>query len=546
MNGEQETLFAGVVTPGEPYLLTNRYNLLQMLGSQLLEPVEAFSKYYRDLLEQCPGRLPLIGQPFPADLVALVSSEDPTAFPVAIEVDPAVLGPETPTADLVNSSMNDGSTLAWAPAGVIPIDRVKAIHFRTEGELDEHRVRDYENVRHASDRYRVTPDLFGSHGQGAASLTEWLRSLPAPAEQVSPDGVPGDRLGGALALMAAQCPPLEAAIETLRRCIEAAPSRKGKRPYADWMVAVIQGSTSRRPGVDEILFAVALRTFAHADTAQSWRGADVLSSIWNVVGSRLEADDRDRLGQHFARMKEIIRSERPFERLRPHGPPAEKGLLLALLRPDPVRLAAWGSDETGAEWPETLTAAALVGALKGRQRIPVELRDREIDALLAAREAAAWNTSARSTILLEPVPPVRYDNRSLGGADRVRLTVGRSTLMTWDVRALGQFEPDQEGTALENRDLSVEPAVIALCDELGWNDCTLTEIETSGRALQPVDASGTTYSVEGPVTVRRTLDSVRLQARLDSPETSTDERLRVNALLAGSAQTTSGSQRYSN
>ena len=40
MNGEQETLFAGAVTHGEPYLLTNRYNLLQFLGSANLHDLE--------------------------------------------------------------------------------------------------------------------------------------------------------------------------------------------------------------------------------------------------------------------------------------------------------------------------------------------------------------------------------------------------------------------------------------------------------------------------------------------------------------------------
>ena len=159
-----------------PFLLTNRYNLLEYLASQLVEPVESFTKYYRDLLEYAPGRLPLISSPFDPAVVAQVSSEDVTSFPVALEIDAKALGSGTPTATLSGS---ERAMQAWAPAGTIPLASVIAIHFRTPAELEEHQLRAYENVRHVQDRYRVSPQLFEASGGASEGLTEWLEAMEA-------------------------------------------------------------------------------------------------------------------------------------------------------------------------------------------------------------------------------------------------------------------------------------------------------------------------------------------------------------------------------
>jgi hypothetical protein len=531
-------LFSPDVPTVRPYLLTNRYNLLEILASRLLEPVEAFTKYYRDLLELCPGRLALVAPPFRGELTDLVSSEDQTAFPVALEVRPEVLGPGTPATP-------DGVT-AWAPVGLIPLALVEAIHFRTATELDEHRLREYDNVRHLNERYRVSPELFASGNGDAESLLSWLRSHGPVAGLEGAEGIHPDRLGGAITLMAATCPSVEPAVETLRRCLDTSAGRKGKRASAEWLVASITARHTRKPTVDETVLTAALRVFGSVDASQSWRAVEVLSEVQTDIEPRLGEADRKNLVEHFDRMRQILRSERPFERLRPHGPPAEKALLLALMRPDPARLAGWSPEETGADWSVTLAASALVGALKGRRRMPTEVRSVELDDILATREAFAWNTVAQSTLQLRAPDAIRLDASVIPDGRRLRIKAGPSTVGSWLIRDEARPTPDRLATWTEARDPATEDALIALCDELGWDDCTTTYIDTSGRPLELADPSGNTYSVSGRVTVRRGLNASALRSRLDSKETSSIDRTRVTAVLDDATQSPPDSQRYSN
>ena len=542
----QPTLFDESPPAQRPFLLTNRYNLLEILASRLLEPRSGFGKYYRDLLELCPGRLALVGEPFPADLVSLVSSEDPTAFPVAVEISRAALGPETPFLP-AGTGGDDGCPPAWAPAGTIPLTRVVGIHFQSSDDADEHRLREYENVRHATDLYQVTPDLFAGSDGASDAVLAWFRSTRHPTDEERAGGTDPDRLGGAIVLMASVCPPLEPAIETLRRCLGNANARKGRRSYAQWLVAVLTAKPSRQPGLDEMLHAVSLHVFSSVDASQAWRGTEVLSAIREAVLPRLAGADGAQLEEHFDRLRQILRSERPFERLRPHGSPAEKALLLALMRPDPKRFASWDPEETGADWEVTLAAASLVGALRGRRRMTIELRSPELDDLLALREATARSAATESTAVLEPPPSIRVEFPTAARARPTRLLAGRTLLRAWEV-------PDETTSALArladwetSRDAGLESALVELCDELGWDDCTLTVVVTSGQAPMAADPDGTRYVIPGRVGIERQLDADRFLARLRSDDTAPDDRTRAVRLVeAAGPQSEVNSQRYSN
>ena len=64
---------AEVESSSRVFVLTNRHNLLAMLGARLIGPRAMFSKYYPDLLETCPGRIPLLSMGFGRELLDLVS-----------------------------------------------------------------------------------------------------------------------------------------------------------------------------------------------------------------------------------------------------------------------------------------------------------------------------------------------------------------------------------------------------------------------------------------------------------------------------------------
>jgi hypothetical protein len=539
----QPTLFPPLDSTQQTFLLTNRYNLLEYLGSRLVQPIEGFAKYYQDLLRFCPGRIPLLTSPFPENAVALVGAEDEAAFPVALEIDSRVMGADTPEA--LFRDLRGGDMRARAPSGSIPLTHVQGIHFRSSTELDEHRLREHENVRHADHLYRVSPDLFQGSSVDLNAMEDWLQSLPSGKF----GDLHRDRNAGAISLMANLCPPIEIAIETVRRSLGADFAARGRRPYAEWLVAVLTGVRSREPTFDETLFSAAYSLFAASDTSRTWRPAEALSKIRDAVVSPLPSDDRTRLDAHFERIGQIVRSELRFERLRPQGSPSEKALLLALLRPDPGRFSDWSSEETGADWDVTLATAALVGALKGRRRMSVELRGPELDDFLATREALLGNAESGTTLDIGPLSKVRLESIRTARGRRLRMLSGRIALGFWELqeRDVADVTQDATGEAEPNTlDNATEAALIELCDEFGWEECTGAVIEANAPLKEYQEPGVWRYTGTGRVSFRRVLDHALLRARLESKETQPELRDRVEKLLDAGRQAIAGSQRYSN
>lgn len=125
------------------------------------------------------------------------------------------------------------------------------------------------------------------------------------------------------------------------------------------------------------------------------------------------------------------------------------------------------------------------------------------------------------------------------------MTAGRTLLGTWLVRDASS-PPDPLAAWETTRDVQTEEALIALCDVLGWDDCTISYIDTSGRRLEQADPSGNIYSVPGLITVRRGINAPELRSRLESKDTSSVDRTRILALLERPTQSPPDSHRYSN
>ncbi len=178
--------------------------------------------------------------------------------------------------------------------------------------------------------------------------------------------------------------------------------------------------------------------------------------------------------------------------------------------------------------------------------MPIELRPGEVDDFLARREAASWNTVVQSTLALRQLDPIRLESTATIEGRRLRIIAGRSTLGSWLIRDEAGAESTRLDRWDEAGDLVTEEALIAICDELGWDDCTMTYVDTSGRPLEQTEPWGTTYSVSGQVTVRRGLNVNGLRSRLESKDTSPLDRERVLALLEAAPQRPPDAQRYSN
>ena len=107
MNSGGDTLFDPIARP--PLVYTNRFNLLEILSRRLIPPRSGFDdeRYFSDLAELCPGRVPVVAGPVSSDVLQHVSAPGASAFPVALELDGKRFGSvETPALTL------DGGTEA--------------------------------------------------------------------------------------------------------------------------------------------------------------------------------------------------------------------------------------------------------------------------------------------------------------------------------------------------------------------------------------------------------------------------------------------------
>lgn len=519
--------------------LTNRYNLLEILSSGVLAPRSAYSKYYVDLLDAAPGRVPLLAGPLPHDSLARVQQDSATAFPVALEIDPTRLADSS-----VPALLRDGSTeprrldadeaAAWAPAGPIPLSAVAAVVFRSEGELAEHSARRYENVRD-SDLLRVDASLFATPSD--VRVVEWLESLPEP---VAPgiDGDRADRISGALTLAAAELPMDRASFdgfaELLARRV-GKPRRRARRDgglpsWLEWLE-----DPNRRGGDTEArLFAASLASLLGEDRAERWRPLEVLDEVRGaVLKGRLPAEQRETLEREFDVIAAVLRNERDFPRFRPEtGHAVAKALFLVLMRPEPERLLEWPSEETGADGFVRLTAAALAGALRGRKRLQLAFRPQTLDSFLASQEAALLAPAEESLVAIAPPSPV-VEEEFVEGRARVRLKVGDAVL----VEKVG--EAAAATTALSAEDLEtpgpVRDFAVEICRRLGWDDCVRTVIRgTTGEIKFDRSDSVVTFEIQGVVVPTFELDAALFCARFEAedlpPELADELRDRLAAV----------------
>lgn len=375
---------------------TNRFNLLEILSSRLIPPRSGFDdeRYFSDLAELCLGRVAVVAGPASSDVLQHVSAGG-GAFPVALELDGERLAPAEVAALMVDGGADEAiigapGAAAWAPRGAIPLSAVTAVHFRSSAELDEHRVRRYENVRDDLPLV-VSPELFESGA--SVALVPWLRALD-PAEDVDLRGA--DRISGALILVGKTLPAEKEAIAVFASTLNGRGASKRTRPrgVAPWLFALVAGPR-RGADVNERIFAAGVAVLSEIDYPQTWRPVDHARAVREAVaGSRLKASDQDDLNRHFDAIVGVLRNERDFRPFRPDaGIAAAKALLLALMRPDPDEQLAWPADETGADDPVRVTAAAFLGVLHGRKRLGVVHRPLELDDFLAEQEAAAIESS---------------------------------------------------------------------------------------------------------------------------------------------------------
>ena len=527
-------LFGGAqgAAAGPIVFLTNRFNLLEILSSGLVTPRVAFAKFYSDFLEVAQGRIPLFQAPLSVGLCARASSRDDSAldnsaFPVAIEIDPARLV-STPVTALSNDgatkaiSLQRGRARVWAAGGAIPGVAFRRIHFRSASDLEEHKLREYDNIFPNQPASAVSPELFENGAWDTGDVEKWLASL-TPVTAPSPDEFSlYDRLSGARCL-AAHAASAEQ-MDDLATFLGARGTSPTGQPHGfpPWLSAenTIRPRESgwRGKTSEERLYCSAVRVLQRLSPAQGWLPLEILAEVKAAVAAtQLPKKDEVQLSKQFAAMGAILRNDKEFKPFRSGvGNPVVKALLMVLMRPEPARLLNWSRADNGADHDVHLTAAVLSGVLQGHKRLSTDYRLPDLDRLIAI--TAATQMCERLHDVFRPVAKRIQLNLSVqatGTEGETTVTLSSDGAVVIKKQGRPRVLADLIGT-LDLMNPNVSRAITDVCVEQGWTECVRSVVTTTDRNWSAPRSGGAGFEimVQGPVSVRVEVEIDALRERL--------------------------------
>ncbi len=361
-----------VATPSRLFILTNQQNLRRMLSARMIVPREDTVKYYADLFERTPGLVPILTRPPTASQLSKVVSEQGSGSPVLLELDASVLNDEAQDAPIVYVRS-------------VLLAQVKAIHFKDDKSLRNHRSKRFDNIHSVDNLCRIDSDLFdGASGDD-------IEVIPT-AVIADVDWTRLDRIRGALNAAVATVQTGEA-LATVGVLLGATrvPSVVVLPPWLTWQslseAPVAHASESPAEMADRILFEVAYRVLGEADQSAAWSPALILDAVAMGIASVGPGEEVVRiLNGHLGRTRDLVGSEVEFTPFAKTDVPcvARRALLMVLLRPKLDELLNWPSTETGADAVTRMVAAILAGRLRGVARESVKLRNMTFDDLTAA------------------------------------------------------------------------------------------------------------------------------------------------------------------
>mgnify|MGYP000961374707 CR=1 FL=1 len=453
------------------FYLTNRMNLNGILSSRLLAPREAFGKYYADLLELCPGWVPVLSVAPTAPLLERVVREPGSGCPVIVE--------------LSDSSVTDDrsrSPITYVRAA--PLTDVIAIHFPDQKALREHRARAYKNVHPHDDLLRVSPELFRPEDRSEVSID-------SPSGAAETDWTAIDRIRGALSALITAGDSGEA-LAVAAAALGATAGIPPDTTVPAWLNWGELSGTAQMPGeqdaqgeADRLVFQAAFQVLGHCDKSESWSPVQVLDDVVAAISAAKPSDEAAKVvDRNLQHVRKILNIEKDFEPFRNPGSAhvAAKALLMVLLRPDLDQLLAWPVEESGADETTRAVAAVFAGRLRGLARESVALRSEVLDDLTAAwavrtadGEAARLGVASfradesatalllddkvvRSSAPLMPEPVALYE--ALAAKSRATSRVAMARHFGWPVSLRVDLP---EGATVEKTDSSV---IITATDKL--------------------------------------------------------------------------------
>ena len=351
------------------FLPTNRHNLTKMLAVRALLTHEAFAdKYYDDLLQLCPGRVPLVAGGVPQSLLEIVAPDEHD-IPALLEIDMPV------------GSAPVAGGPAWAPAGPLPISWLKAIHFRSDTDRAEYLQNEYEDVRPVPELCHVSPERFDTRGDGG-EITRHLEGLERPSAELN--FTPFDRRGGAalLALGAADTGAATVVADALAGRFDAAPL-----PLAG-LAAWLAGADASTATPESLVAYRAFDALSGVDRRREWRATTFLKELTGRLTADLPHDAIATVNASLERTAAILRSELVFDGFSADEWPVLKALQLVLRFPEHDRMNIAEAEHPGLDRVSRVLAAAMLGCLTGRSRLPIGARPYLLDDAIATWECA--------------------------------------------------------------------------------------------------------------------------------------------------------------
>lgn len=504
------------------FLLTNRHNMLGMFARDLVVPVGGLEprRYRRDLLELCPGRLPLSRRGVDTAFAEAVSSDGGESYPVLIEVTgiPADAGPQ----------LHD---LWIAPVGVLPITNVVAVHLRTTQEIDEIRVRSFSNVDAASIPYRMSPELFDTPGPGIDEVTSWLSALP-PVENCGA-GIfrAADAVAGAVSVVTAHAGALGIEAVTLLEFLNDLTSSGATDPCTpQWLtgwIARLVWSDGPPSALDQRLLRPVVTALVAHDPLEDIVASDFLAEL----RAEVRTDGPGSPDRNLERVLQVVRGEQTFTGLRPEGSVVTKALLLFLLRPTVDGTISWGSEDVGASAGVLMLTYCFAGLTAGLRNLDTGLRGAPgLQTLLARAVADRVNLDAGSSFPLHSAAdrPLRADETE--EAVTIVDSATSEVLAVLAYPAADEVSPLYDPAPYQDKDRAV---AVTISQQLGWNDCLEWEILAEKLTVTP-RGKKIVVSVSSSATVQLTLVETAFRERLEQADPA-DLRVALTTGTGGGA-----------
>jgi hypothetical protein len=469
-------------------ILTNRWNLVDLLSRRLLLPREALRRGFPDLFDRTPGSIPVVETPLSGELVDTVTYGDGRdqgqCFPVFVQL----------------AARPHGGAVA------LPVSAIERLHFRSEADLENFTYLSFSNLP-SSEIVAVSPGLFDG---GSASLLDVGPGGEADTELVRLLDTLDRQSGAALACAAVS--PLSG---DATRDVAALLDRSRSLVLAPWL-GLVETTSASSSGTADVQLATAIHSSiceviasgASLDDADGFVAS--LSSM--LAGAGQMTDELDKL---FSSTLDFVNGEADLPdfkfAVRAAHKEVVRGLLMFLLRKDVEHLIPWAFSRMHATEPSLLTAAYYSGFRRRRTAMDLELRPEVLDTYLAAIEGATIDPEFNQP------GPIDVELVDIDGRPGSVLRSGAEELL----RIPGPMTPLAElVTGARSAEAPAHSAILELVRSLGWMDL-LTSV-VSNPPTYTVDPAAATLTFQGEITVEVHVDTARLAERLavEPPEES--------------------------